>query len=163
MSHDVDSFLLGGSVTSAKFEGIGDSVTGKISDQPEMRAQTHMQTGKPLTWDDGSPKMQLVITLQTDEQDPSDADDDGKRRIYVKGSKKAGSKSMHDAVAGAIRTAGAARLQVGGTLAVAYVGNRKSEVIGFNDAKQYEAKYTPPSAGFFDQIAAPAQASAAPF
>ncbi len=163
MSQDVDIFLMGSGARSAKFENVGDKVSGTICETPEMRAQTDIATGKPLTWDDGAPKMQLVITLQTTERDPADPEDDGKRRVYVKGSKKPGSKSMHDAVAGAIRAGGAKGLQIGGVLEVAHTGSRPADVKGFNPAKQYEARYTPPSASFFnDAPASPTMQAATP-
>jgi hypothetical protein len=84
-STDPNAWLMGGSVPSAKFETHGDTVTGVITDTPEVRPQTDFDSGQPLFWDDGKPKMQLVVTLATDQRDPANADDDGTRRVYVKG------------------------------------------------------------------------------
>lgn len=142
-----DAFLLGGGGKSAKFETVGATVTGTIANPPQVRQQTDMTTGSPLTWDNGDPKMQLVVQLQTAER--VDSDDDGIRNLYVKGSKDPASKSLHAAVAGAVQAAGAKGLEVGGTLTVQYVGDGVSKTRGFNPPKQYAATYKSPDAGEF--------------
>lgn len=136
-------FLLGGGGASAKFDHPGDTVTGTIT-HSEVTAQTDIQSGQPLKWDDGSTRMQLVVSLQTDQRDPSNPDDDGVRKVYVKGSKKVGSKSLHDAVASAVRNAGAKGLEPGGTLTVTHTGTEPAKTRGFNDRKLYEATYAAP-------------------
>lgn len=136
-----DQFLLGGGGASAKFEAAGDQITGTI-ESTEVRQQTDLATGNPLTWDNGDPRMQLVVTLKTSLKD--DEDDDGVRKVYVKGSTKAGSKSLHDAVAAAVRNAGAKGLEEGGALTVTFVGTEPSKTRGFNDRKLYEASYVSP-------------------
>lgn len=143
-----EQFLLGGgSGKSAKFETIGTSVSGTITTPPQVRQQTDMNTGTPSVWDNGDPKQQLVVSLQTAEK--LDDDDDGIRNLYVKGSKDPASKSMHAAVAGAVSTAGAKGLDVGGTLSVTYVGDGVAKTRGFNAPKMYAATYTAPDgAGF---------------
>ena len=145
MTTNPNDFLLGGGGKSASFDNIGDSVTGTITAEPEVRQQTNLQTGKPETWDNGDPKHQLVVTLQTAER--ADSDDDGIRNIYIKGSKKAGTKSLHDAVATAVRASGADGLAKGGTLTVTFIGEEPSQTRGFNPRKLYEAKYVPPAPG----------------
>lgn len=60
---------------------IGSEVTGSILNA--YRAQVRDYTsGKPAFWDDGNPKEQLVIVLQT--FDTTDPDDNGERGVYVK-------------------------------------------------------------------------------
>lgn len=159
-----DDFLFGSGSASAKFDNVGDSITGQVV-TTEVKQQTDIQSGNPLTWDNGDPRMQLVVTLQTDLREPREdgTEDDGKRNLYVKGSKKAGSKSLHDAVASAVRAAGAQGLKPGGTLTVQYIGTEPSATRGFNDRKLYAAQYIAPdpsvaSAGFFGN-AEPAAAS----
>lgn len=142
-----EQFLLGSGGKSAKFETVGTTVTGQIAASPQVRQQTHMETGVPLTWDNGDPKMQLVVQLQTSER--VDDDDDGIRNLYVKGSKDPASKSMHAAVASAVSAAGAKGLEVGATLTVQYIGDGTSKTRGFNPPKQYAAKYAPPDASGF--------------
>jgi hypothetical protein len=159
-----NDFLLGGAGKSASFHNVGDTVTGKIVTTPEVRQKTKMGTGEPEKWDNGDPKLQLVITLATDERDPHDPDDDGVRKLYVGGSKKPESHSMHAAVAAAVVTSGAKGLEVGGTLTVTYTGDGVSKTPGFNPPKQYSATYVPAAAGFLaadQQTPAPA-ATAAP-
>jgi hypothetical protein len=142
-----EQFLLGGGGRSAKFDTVGASITGTVASAPEVKQQTDMSTGKPLTWDNGDPRLQLVVTLQTTLHD--EADDDGIRKLYVKGSKDPASKSLHAAVAGAVQAAGAKGLDIGGVLTVTYIGNGVSKTPGFNPPKQYQATYKAPDAGEF--------------
>lgn len=159
---DADRFLLGGGGKSAKFETIGTNVTGKITVKPEVKQQTKMGSGELDFWDNGDPKLQLVVSLLTDQRDPEDAEDDGVRNLYVKGSQDPKSKSLHAAVAAAVQAAGTKGLEVGGVLSVTYIGNGVSKTVGFNPPKQYEATYTPAAAGFLAAgDAAPAAAPAA--
>lgn len=140
---DTNDFLLGGGGTSARFDNVGDSITGTV-ESTEVKQQTDIGSGAPLTWDDGSPRMQLVVRLKTAQRDPEVEDDDGVRALYVKGSKKAGSRSLHDAVASAVRAAGAKGLEVGGTLSVTFTGEEASATRGFNPRKLYAATYAVP-------------------
>lgn len=165
MSNNIaDDFLLGGGGATAKFDAVGDTITGIIT-ATDVTAQTDIGTGKILTWDDGSTRMQLVVTLQTDLRD--DEDDDGLRKLYVKGSKKAGSQSLHDAVATAVRSVGARSLEIGGKLTVSYIGDEPAKTRGFNDRKLYSGSYQAPdkaaaAAGFLgtEPAASPAAAPA---
>lgn len=159
-NNEIDGFLLGGGGASAKFDNVGDTITGTIL-SAEVRDQTDIGTGKVLTWDNGDVRKQLVVTLQTSLRD--DADDDGHRNVYVKGSKKAGSRSLHDAVASAVRAAGAGSLEVGGTLTVTFTGTEASATRGFNDRKLYSASYVAPDkAAQSAEFLAPAPAPVAP-
>lgn len=148
MTNNPDDFLLGGGGKSAKFETVGAKITGTITVRPELRQQTDMVSGLPETWDGGDPKMQLVVSLQTDERDPEDPDDDGVRKVYVKGSKKPESKSLHAAIAQAVREAGAKGLEIGGRLTVTYVGDGVPTTRGFNPPKHYEASYVPAATNY---------------
>lgn len=131
-----DQFLMGGGIQSAKFEVIGDSITGEVLDT-EVRQQTDLTDGKLKFWDDGRPQMQLVVTIQTTLRD--DSDDDGQRRVYVKG------KSLTEAVREAVKASGARGLEVGGKLMVQYVGDGEQTKRGFNPPKQYAARYQRPN------------------
>ncbi len=164
MSNDIDNFLLGGGGKSASFENVGDQVTGTIV-SAEVKDQTDIQSGKPLLWDNGDVRKQLLVRLQTTERDPDDPEDDGIRALYVKGSRKPGSRSLHDAVASAVRAAGAKSLEIGGALTVVHDGTEPSQTRGFSDRKLYRATYRGPDhakqAGDFLGTQAP-QATAAP-
>lgn len=138
---NADDFLLGGGGKSASFPQIGASITGTIAAPPETRQQTDI-SGNLLTWDNGDPRWQLVVPLQTTLKD--DPDDDGIRNLYVKGSKDPKSQSLHAAVAAAVVAAGAKGLELGGTLTVTYVADGVASTRGFNPPKKYEAKYARP-------------------
>lgn len=133
-----EQFLMGGGVRAAKFETVGTVVSGVITEPPEVRQQTDIQTGDPLFWPKSqTPKNQLVVTIQTELRE--DAEDDGLRRIYVKG------RSLTNAVRDAVRDAGAKSLDVGGMLKVAFVGEGDPPAKGFNAPKLYQAQYEKPA------------------
>lgn len=142
---DTNDFLFGGGGKAAKFDNIGDTVEGTITDCV-INQQTDMETNQPLTWPDGSPRMQLVVTLQTTER--TDDNDDGVRRIYAKGGRyevaSGAGSSMKDAIADAVRKSGASTLVEGGTLKVGYSGEGKKTNRGFSAPKLYRAVYTAP-------------------
>ena len=153
---DVNDLLESGGVTPAKFETIGASATGKIV-HAEVQQQREIDTGKPKFWDDGKPRMQIVVHLQTTQRDPAVSDDDGKRAVYCRG-------NMLKALRSALRTAGA-QLEVGGTLAVTYTGDGEAKR-GFNAPKLYTVTYTPSAvsgmAAVNDALGAQPAAPAAP-
>lgn len=157
MSTDPNNFLMGGGGRSAKFENPGDTITGTICAEPEVKQQTDIKTGAPKFWDNGDPQMQLVVRLQT--QLREDGDDDGIRAIYVKGGFKA--PTMQKAIADAVRAAGAKGLAVGGTLTVTYTGNGPASGVGMNPPKYYTAQYQAPVAGA-DFLTPPAAPAASP-
>lgn len=128
--------LLEGGGKSAKFTEIGDTVKGAVV-SAESRQQTDYTSGEPLTWDDGNPRMQLVITLATDQRDPDDPTDDGHRNLYAKG-------KLLDAIRQALKAAGV-KLAEGGTLAVQYTGDGTPKNPKHNPPKEYVAEYAPPS------------------
>lgn len=147
MNNDINSFLFStGSAFS--FENVGDIVEGEILNA-EMRQQTDVQTGEPLTFADGKPRMQLVITLQTKLRDKGD-DDDGVRQIYAKGGNfevaSGSGTSMRNAIADAVKEAGAKSLDEGGKLAVSFTGLGKAKSRGFSQPKLYTAAYQAPKA-----------------
>ena len=151
---DVNDFLLSGGVTPARFETPGASVNGTICRPPEKQQQREIDTGKPKLWDDGSPRWQIVVHLQTASRDPEVEDDDGIRALYVRG-------NMLKAVREAVRKAGA-RLEVGGELAVIYTGDGERKTAGFNPPKLYSATYIPAAqAAVADALSEPATAATA--
>lgn len=144
---DTNDFLFGGGGKAAKFEEVGDAVEGTIDDV-KLTQQTGMEDNLPLTWPDGSPRMQLVITLRTDEREG--ADDDGVRRIYAKGGRYEAASgtgtSMKDAIADAVKKAGAKGIDEGGRLKVAHTGIGKKTNRGFSPPKLFRATYEAPKA-----------------
>ena len=136
-----DRFLLGRGIPAAKFTDPGDSHAGTITDMPEVRQQREYGSGKPLFWEDGSPKEQLVVHIATDERDPDVDGDDGVRAIYAKG-------NMRDAITAAVRraitrTGVREGLRPGGRLTVTYTGDGQGN--GPIPPKLYAAEYIPPA------------------
>lgn len=129
-----DDFLMGGGVPSAKFPAIGHTVSGRITEKPTVEQQRNYEDDKLKFWDDGKPMMQLVVTLATNERDPENPEDDGTRRLYVKG-------YMKNAVASAVRSAGARGLEVSGILTVTYSGDGEKKNSKFNAPKLFTAQY----------------------
>lgn len=74
--------LASGSGKFLKWEVPGTTYTGIIADVT-MRQARKFQSTEPDFWDDGSPKMQAVITLATDYRDADDPDDDGTRQVSI--------------------------------------------------------------------------------
>lgn len=134
---NVNDFLLAGGIAAAKFPTIGTTVKGTVV-ASEVTQQTDFATGELKFWDKDKqqPKMQAVITLQTDERDPAIEDDDGQRKLYVKG-------QMTAALRDALKAVGA-KLDIGGTLAVKYVEDKP--VDKGNPQKIYRAQYKPGTA-----------------
>lgn len=150
---DPNSLLMGGS-TSAKFDTHGATIAGRVTEYFSEQDRD-MDSGAPKTWDDGTPKMLLVITVQTDQGNPVDGDD-GSRRLYVRG-------QMLKAIRDAVRRAGARGIDIGGTLSVTYTGDGEPTKRGWTPPKLYAATYTAPSVAAANDLlnAAPAPAAAA--
>jgi hypothetical protein len=99
--------------------------------------QTDYNTGALLTWNDGKPKLQIFIPVQT--QLREDPQDDGKRTLVVKQS-----SALQAAIRDAVERSGAKGLQQGGYLKVTLTG----EVPGQGSPrKTFEAVYTPAAQG----------------
>lgn len=142
---DINDFLMASGSKSAKFEAVGDTIRGEIV-TAEVKQQSDPD-GNLKTWSNGDPVMQLVITVQTDDRDGDD--DDGQRRIYAKGGnyEAASGKgtSMLVAIREAVKKAGVAKLEVGGTITVAHSGLGKKTSPAYSAPKLYVAKYEPPT------------------
>lgn len=122
-----------------KASKFGDSITGTICAPEPFQQQQAEPNGKLKTWDDGNPMLQLVVTVQTTMHDPSIEDDDGRRRFYVKG-------AMRNAIADAVRKAGAKGLDIGGIVTLVYTHDEPPSSPGMSPARQFTATYQPPSA-----------------
>ena len=140
-NEDVNKFLFEGGAKSFPFNKIGDIVRGTI-ESAELRQQTSLDDNKPIFWDDGKPRMQLVITLQTTEADSED--DDGKRTVYAKGGRyeiaEGEGESMRDAIARSVKDAGATSIDPGDELAVGFTGLGKAKR-GYSAPKLYAASF----------------------
>ena len=127
-------------------EEIGDTIEGKILNVKRVQ-QTSFSDNTPLFWDNGDPRMQTVVELQTDLR--SDDDDDGVRSIWLKGGKNfepgSGKGSSGEvALAQACRDAGSKSIDEGAVLKVAMTGLAKPTTRGYQPAKLYTMKYEAP-------------------
>jgi hypothetical protein len=144
---EVNDFLMGSGGQSFPFEEIGATVTGTIVEM-KKRQQTNLETGEPQFWQNGDPKMMLVITLQTKLRENDD--DEGIRNVYLRGGnytpvRGKGSSSLV-AVKDAVRKSGAEDgIQPGGTLTLTYSGEAEKANRAFNAPKLYTAEYSPPN------------------
>jgi hypothetical protein len=146
MSNDVNDFLFQGGAKAFQFNHVGDSVEGRVV-SAEMRQQTSIE-GQKLTWDNGDPRMQLVITLKTSLHDKED--DDGLRTIYAKGGRydvqTGEGSSMRDAIADAVTVMKEKRLEEGDELVVAFTGQGVAKR-GYSQPKLYTAGFRKGKAG----------------
>lgn len=139
MSNDEEVYdmLSGGGAPSVKFPSIGTTVKGIVLDF-EKTDQTDLE-GVVKTFDDGSPRKQLVVTLQTDAFDEEIANDDGQRRVFIKGQMiralKDNLRQQNLSVRDFLR---------GGHLTVSYIADQASEKRGYNATKLYTVDYAAP-------------------
>jgi len=133
-----NDLLMGGGGKSATFPEIGATVTGRITAEPQVKQQTEFGSDTLKFFPNGDPMMQIVVSLQTADRDPADAEDDGVRQLYVKG-------QMLKAVREAVQQAGAKGLETGGTLTVSYSADGEPSKKGFNAPKLYTARYAKPT------------------
>lgn len=139
----------------------GAVVSGVVVDMKEVQA-TSYETRKPEFWDDGSPKMQYRVTLQTDLRNPAEANDNGRRDVYLDGRRRAndnGTMSKLCAVLTAVKqVTGGTSLQRGGKLTLQWVSG-----MGFSgDPRNYQAWYEAPAMQLGAPPAAPAPQQAPP-
>lgn len=114
------------------------TVTGVIEQVYPPEPVNDPKTGLPTD------RQQVRIMLKTDERDPSEPDDDGRRTLYVK-------SWMRSAIGDALRKAGAKEPEVGGTLTVQFTHLEAADRPGLSPSKKFAATYTAPpvTAGYF--------------
>ena len=100
--------------------------------------------------------MQVAVTLDTAERDPQDANDTGKRTLWVVEDGRSG--SILSAIRQAVHQAGAGTIDIGGQLTVTFSGFDPNSKNPANPRKIYSASYVPPApAGGMFTNQAPAQ------
>ena len=129
--------ILAGGGKSAKFPTIGTTVEGTVVDF--VTSQQTSIDGEPLTWDDGSPRWQIVVTLQTAERE--DDADDGLRKMYCKG-------NLLTELKAAVKASGE-KLAVGGVVKAQYHADGEAKR-GYTAPKLYKVRYTPAPARSVD-------------
>jgi hypothetical protein len=134
---EIDDLFAGGGAPVAKFPTIGTTHLGTIT-HLEARQQRDFDKGEPLTWDDGSPRMELVITI----------DNAGEvNRLFVKG-------AMLSALRDEIRRLGLKKPEIGGKLAVKYSHDGENKNPKLNPPKMYQVAYEPPAAAAVEELIA---------
>jgi hypothetical protein len=129
MTIDIDDMdaALEGDAPAIKFPEVGTTVRGRIV-AAKQRQQKEFGSGKLLTWDNGEPRMEWVLTLDTDE---------GLATLYAK-------SAMWGAIRDAVRSTPSGKWGSPlGTLTVKYVGDGEPSKPGFHPPKLYKAKYEP--------------------
>lgn len=127
---DIDKALAGGSKAAFTFKDgaprqsqPGDKVRGPIVNV-DYKQTTDYNTGEPAVFPSGDPKMQFVITIQTDQK--IDDGDDGQRTVFIPG--YGDRKTM---LMAAIRECGAAKgsdvLRPGIDFEVEYIGQQSGK------------------------------------
>lgn len=136
MTHpqDGNELLMSGGIKSAGFQILGDTVVGTIIDQPKQVQMTKYKSDELDYWPSGDPKMQIVVTIQTDERDPADPTDDGRRRLFI-------TPRMMKPTREAVLRAGVKGLAIGGRLAERWVSGSGE---GAGNAREFAAEYAPP-------------------
>lgn len=128
----VDDLLTGGGSPSLSFKdsAVGDSYEGTISELRAVQVRNYEDPTKLEFWDDGKPKMQIEVTLNTDYADPSDPDDDGKRRVFLFGQKLRAAKEE-------LAKKGFKTFEVGMGFKITLSGTKPSQNKRYNDVKLY--------------------------
>jgi len=128
----VDDLLTGGGSPSLSFKdsSVGDSYEGTIAELRAVQVRNYEDPTKLEYWDDGKPKMQIEVTLSTEYADPSDPDDDGKRRVFLFGQKlRAATEEL--------AKKGFKTFEVGMGFKITLSGTKPSQNKRYNDVKLY--------------------------
>lgn len=148
---------------SWKFTTPGDTHTGTITEVSDARQATEYGSNELAYWDKERtrPKMQVAVTLDTTERDPQDANDTGKRTLWVVEDGRSG--SILSAIRQAVAQVNAGTIDIGGQLTVTFSGFDPNSKNPANPRKIYTAAYQAPApAGGMFTNQAPAQPPAQP-
>ncbi|MFQ6229935.1 hypothetical protein [Nocardia sp. NPDC002869] len=121
----------------------GATVTGLVLSQ-ELTSQKDPKTGKPKLRG-GQEVMQLEVVILTEQR--TDADDDGARKLFVRG-------NLQKAIKAAILAAGDDDLRNGARISVQYTGTGQAFSADYAPPKLYRAKYEPPTDDSLAEVAA---------
>jgi DNA-binding CsgD family transcriptional regulator len=135
---DVDGLLAGSSVPTLSFKdtAVGEGYEGIVVGARTVQVRNYDDPTKLEFWDDGKPKLQIEVTLQTEYADTTDPDDTGERRVYLFGQKL---KSAQDE----FRKKGLKKLEVGSHFKITLVGTKPSSNKRYNDVKLYQIEINP--------------------
>ena len=128
----VEDLLAGSGSPSLSFKdsSVGDFYEGTIAELRAVQVRNYEDPTKLEFWDDGKPKMQIEVTLNTNYADPSDPDDDGKRRVFLFGQKLRAAKEE-------LAKKGFKTFEVGMGFKITLSGTKPSQNKRYNDVKLY--------------------------
>jgi hypothetical protein len=128
----VDDLLAGGGSKSLSFKDfkVGDSYTGTISGLRTVQVRNYDDPTKLEFWDDGKPKLQIEVTLDTDYKDPTDDEDTGERRVFLFGQKLTAAKEE-------LKRKGMSKLEIGSEFKITLTGTKPAKNPRYNDVKLY--------------------------
>lgn len=112
---------------------------GTLMEDPTERDQIDILTKEVKTFKDGNVRKVWVFKFQTEERDINDAEDKGIRNLWAK-------PDAIKAIKENLKSQGLSRMRVGGTLEIAWTGDRPNQ--GGYPTKLFTARYTEPPAGF---------------
>lgn len=125
---------------------MGDEIEGDIISIKRVQ-QTDFTSGEPLSWSDGSPRMQTVLELATTLTGSDD--DDGRRTCWLKGGNayepaQGKGHSGERALAEAAKAAGLTEIDEGAHLRIKCSGLAKATQRGYQPAKLFVMELTAP-------------------
>lgn len=133
----VDDLLAGGGSKSLSFKdfNVGDSYEGTITALRTVQVRNYDDPTKLEFWDDGKPKLQIEVTLDTNYTDPSDDEDTGERRVFLFGQKLTAAKEE-------LKRKGLTKLEIGSGFKISLVGTKPAKNPRYNDVKLYGIELT---------------------
>jgi len=135
---DPNALLMGAGVPATKPQYKGHTVTIDRITNVEAVQRVDFKTRLPLFYEDKKPQMQIVVTGETSERNPDNPDDNGLRKMYIKG-------QARQAVRDAVIAASAQGLENGGALALQWYDDKPPEQVGMSPQKLHKAQYRPPA------------------
>lgn len=153
-TQDANDVLMGGGGPPAwKFDDPGTTRIGTICSYPKTRQERDYDPnnpggGEPKFFPSGDPIMGIIIEVQTDER--TSGEDDGKRTFYAEG------RYVKEALREAVKSSGAAKLEVGARLQVTFT--HREDPMDKRSRKYWAIQYTPAAQTVLEQPAAPAPA-----
>lgn len=134
---DANDLLSGTSIPSLSFKDakVGDGYEGTIAGLRTVQVR-NFETNEPEFWDDGKPKLQIEVTLDTDLADGTNPEDDSQRRVFLFGQKlRAAQEEM--------RKKGLKKLEIGSGFKITLSGTKPAQNKRYNDVKLYSIELTP--------------------
>lgn len=122
--------------------GVGDHVEGIVV-SASREQQTDFDTGAGLVWDNGDPRMESVVIMDTDLRNSDIENDDGRRALHLRGGKyetaEGSGTAGEDALREAMQKSGL-RVEPGVKITAGITGMAKPTGRGRNPAKLWTIK-----------------------